>query len=97
MSSLKHPPEFNPEDGLAYEELKNDVNIWRLYTKEEIKKQGPAIYLSLRGDAREAVRDIPLNDLSGDNGFEKTARYCLSGKNCIFLLFKKSSWLQYWH
>ena len=71
MSSLKHPPEFNPEDGLAYEEWKNDVNIWRLYTKEEIKKQGPAIYLSLRGDAREAVRDIPLDDLSGDTGFEK--------------------------
>ena len=43
----------------------------RLFTKEEKKRQGPAVYLSLQGNAREAVRIIDPKVLYTDNGYEK--------------------------
>ena len=35
------------------------------------KRQGPAVYLSLLGNTREAVRIIDPKDLATDNGYEK--------------------------
>ena len=71
MALLKQPPVFNPDGGDAYTDWKADVEVWRLFTKEEKKRQGPAVYLSLQGNAREAVRIIDPKDLATDNGYEK--------------------------
>ena len=68
MASLKQPPVFDPDGGDSYVNWKNDLEVWCLFTKEEKKRQGPAIYLSLKGDARETVRDISRNELSQDGG-----------------------------
>ena len=46
------------------------MEVWRLFTKEDKKRQGPAVYLSLQGDAREAVRGIVSKDLASDTGYE---------------------------
>ena len=34
-------------------------------------KQGPAVYLSLQGDARDAIRAIPLDNLKEDDAVQK--------------------------
>ena len=49
MASLKQPPVFDPDGGDSYENWKNDIEVWRLFTKDETKRQGPAVYLSLKG------------------------------------------------
>ena len=68
MSSIKSPPIFNPDEDDDYASWKNDVEVWQAFTKEDAKRHGPAVYLSLKGKAREAVRGIAINDLKGDNG-----------------------------
>ena len=71
MSNMKTPPIFNPEENGDYTNWKMDVEVWRMITKEDKKKHGPAIYLSLQGSAREKVRSIDMEKLSSDTGYEE--------------------------
>ena len=66
MSNIKSPPAFNPEEGDVYENWKSDINVWEVFTKEDKTKMGPAVYLSLRGTARDAVRELKPADLVED-------------------------------
>ena len=68
MTTLKQPPIFNPNGGDSYMNWKSDIEIWQLFTKEESKRLGPAVYLSLQGDARDAVRAMDKKDIGKDNG-----------------------------
>ena len=70
MSGIKAPPVFNPDEDDDYASWKNDVEVWQCYTKEEPKRQGPAVYLSLKGKAREAVRGLSVASLRENNGVE---------------------------
>ena len=63
MTSLKQPPVFNPDGGDSYVDWKNDLEVWCMLTEGKVK-QGPAVFLSLEGDAREAVRPIPKENLN---------------------------------
>ena len=36
MSAIKNPPIFNPEEGDDYGNWKKDVEVWKLFTKEEL-------------------------------------------------------------
>lgn len=55
MSNIKAPPIFNPvEDN--YCAWENGVDVWQAFTKEESKLQGPAVFLFLKGRARETAR-----------------------------------------
>ena len=65
---LKAPPVFK-EDG-DYMSWKNDIEVWEMFTDIEQKKRGPAVYLSLTGKAREAVRDLKPAELGGNNGVQ---------------------------
>ena len=71
MATLKQPPVFDPDGGDTYQDWKSDVEVWKLFTKDEAKRIGPAVYLSLRGNAREAVRGIDTKELGADNGYDK--------------------------
>ena len=66
---LKAPPVFKEDED--YMSWKNDIEVWQMFTDIEEKKRGPAVYLSLTGKAREAVRDIRPAELGGNNGVEK--------------------------
>ena len=70
MSSIKQPPVFNPDDGDSYSDWKNDIEVWCMLTEGKVK-QGPAVYLSLQGDARDAIRAIPLDKLKGADAVQK--------------------------
>ena len=70
MAPLKYPPVFDPDEDDDYVSWKNDVEIWKLNTSEDKKKLGSAIYLSLKGKARDAVRELKPQDLNADDGFD---------------------------
>ena len=55
-SQIKAPPVFNEEED--YLNWKNDLEVWKLFTDTEKRKMSPAVYLTLTGRAREAVRDL---------------------------------------
>ena len=70
MTTIQQPPVFNPDDGDNYESWKNDVKVWCMLAEGKVK-QGPAVYLSLNGDARDAVRAIPNDDLKKADAVDK--------------------------
>ena len=74
MSYIKLPPIFNPDEDDDYCAWKNNVDVWQAFTKEEPRRKGPAVYFSLKGRAREAVRGISINDLKKYDGVEEIIR-----------------------
>ena len=74
MSAIKNPPAFCPEEGDDYGNWKKDAEVWRLFTSEAKCKQGAALYLSLKGTARDAVRGISADVLKEDNGFDEVIK-----------------------
>ena len=46
------------------------IETWRLFTSIDKKKQAPAIFLSLIGQAREAIVSLDINRLSCDQGVQ---------------------------
>jgi len=67
---LKNPPTFNPE-GDDYLSWKKDIAVWKVIVGDDKKKQsGAAVYLSLQGTARDAVRDVDIDVLQTDTGLE---------------------------
>jgi hypothetical protein len=71
MASSKQPPVFDPDGGDSYQNWKNDVKIWCILAKDMKIKEGPAVYLSLKGDAREAVRSLTPDELAKDTGVDE--------------------------
>ena len=78
--SLKQPPTFDQSRGDCYQDWKADVEIWGAYTKDEKGRRGPAVYLSLQGEAREAVRSLKVADLSNVMALQN---YWVSWTKCI--------------
>ena len=74
MSAIKNPPTFKPDEGDDYGNWKKDVEVWRLFTKEEKSRLGAALYLSLSGTARDAVRGISAETLKSDTGFDEVIK-----------------------
>ena len=68
-SNLKTPPILEDEE--HYREWKQDLSIWQLFTELEKVKQGPAVYLILKGNAREAVRDLKPEEIGAAGGVKK--------------------------
>ena len=67
-TNVKMPPRLEAED--TYLEWTNDLKIWQLFTDLEIERQGPAVYLSLTGRARECVRDLTPEQISSKEGVQ---------------------------
>ena len=70
MSNIKNPPIFHPEEDDDYLSWKNDISIWKSYTDLAENKLGAAIYLSLKGKARQVVRDLNPEHIGRAGGFE---------------------------
>ena len=53
---------------ITYATWEREISIWQLFTSLERKKQAPTIFLSLSGQAHEAVLELKLDKLNDDNG-----------------------------
>ena len=60
------PPILNKEYG--YSNWKYDLKIWEAFTSLEKQKQGLAVFLSLTGQDKQAVRNISIENLSSTDG-----------------------------
>ena len=65
---LKDPPVLT--DDVDYADWKIDMEIWELYTTLAKTRRGPALYLSLKGNARECVRGLTKGQISAEDGVE---------------------------
>ena len=63
---LKNPPILS--DDVEYSDWKADLEIWELYTTLAKSKRGPALYLSLKGKARECARGLTATQIGADDG-----------------------------
>ena len=58
-------------DDLPYQEWKKELNIWCSFTEMDSDRQGGALFLTLTGKARDAVRSqVTEKDIAGKNGVE---------------------------
>ena len=70
MNNIKSPPIFHPEEDDDYTKWRNDIGVWKMFTDTKVEKLGPAVYLSLQGKARDAVRSLKIDDLGKEGGFD---------------------------
>ena len=68
-SDYKAPPALN--QAIVYSVWKKELKIWQAFTSLEKKKQAPAIFLTLTGQAREAVLGVDLEVLASDTGVDE--------------------------
>ena len=47
------------------------MEVWKLFTDTEKKKMGPAVYLTLTGRTKEAVRDLKPADIGNETGLDE--------------------------
>ena len=72
MSSEKiiGPPNFD-EKAFSWKEYKKEIEVWASLTNLPKKKQGPALWMSLSGKAKEVVQDMDLDEIKADDGLRK--------------------------
>ena len=67
--NYKNPPEMRED--LLYADWKTELEIWRSFTDLAKAKQGPAVFLSLMGKARQtALAEVKPADLAKDTGVD---------------------------
>ena len=90
--SLKSPPQFDP-DADNYEQFKKDLQIWELFTDLDVKKKGPAVYLSLNKKAHEAARSLAVDQINLASGLKTITDildevYLADNNTCAYTLFQ---------
>ena len=70
MATRNTPPPVFSED-ISWLDYKKELKIWQALTDLPAKKQGPSLYLSLTGKAREAALELDIAVISKDDGLEK--------------------------
>ena len=69
LKDYKAPPSLS--DSTTFETWLKEIAIWQAFTSHELKKQGPAIFLTLEGKAREAVLQLEISKINSDNGVKE--------------------------
>ena len=69
MTRLVHPP---PEfmESMSWTDYKKEIKIWEVLTTLTPEKQGPCLYLSLKGKAREDALELDLEAIKGEDGIQ---------------------------
>ena len=68
-SNNKSPPSLS--NSKSYSDWLKLIEIWRKFTSLEPEKQGPAIALSLEGEAQDAILKLKINDITDKDGVDK--------------------------
>ena len=71
-------------DGLPYDDWKKELKIWCGFIDLDKKRQGPALFLTLKGKARETVlAEVEADKLQADDGVDKVT-------NALDKLYKRN-------
>jgi len=68
----------------SYDDWTKMINMWRVFTDLPKEKQGPALFLSLEGEAQDAVLELDEKEIIKDTGVETIIKR-------LDRLFKKDS------
>ena len=68
-NSFKNPPAFDPKT-MTYEKWKNEIEVWKLVTELDEKKQALAVSLSLKGNARDVAMELKAENLAKETGMK---------------------------
>ena len=71
MTDKTKPPVFSPEEDDDYLAWRNDIEVWKLLTSTSADKLGLGVYLALKGQARDVVRNIKPEELNKADGYKK--------------------------
>ena len=66
MSKSHPPPQFT--ENMSWLDFKKEIKIWQALTTLSSEKQGPCLYLSLKGKSREAALEIDIEQIKGADG-----------------------------
>ena len=55
----------------SYDDWLKLIEVWRQFTTLEPEKQGPAVVLTLEGEAQDAVLELQTTELTGKDGIDK--------------------------
>ena len=72
---IQQPPMLTKD--ITYANWKEEIEIWKDFTDLAAEKKGPAVFLSLNGQARDAVRQNVPNDKLKDKDGVKNVFDCL--------------------
>ena len=70
MSKSIPPPEFT--ESMSWIDYKRKIKIWQALTTLTAEKQGPCLYLSPKGKARDAALELDIDHIKGENGVQLT-------------------------
>ena len=73
------PPEFM--ESMRWTDYKKEIKIWQALTTLNPEQQGPCLYLSLKGKAREAALEVDLEAIERKDGI----RLILERLDTLFL------------
>ena len=62
------------EKRFSWKEYKKEVEVWASLTNLPKRKQGPALWMSLAGKAKEVIQDMDLEEIKADNGLSQMIR-----------------------
>lgn len=65
-TDFKAPPSLNKD--ISYTKWKKELAIWQTFTSLDANKRAPAIFLTLQGQARDAVLEMDIDKLSSEDG-----------------------------
>ena len=66
-SGILIPPDFD-EKKWTWREYKKEVEVWASLTNLCKPKQGPALWMALKGKAKEAVKEMEISEIKSENG-----------------------------
>ena len=61
-SNYKAPPSL--VKSISYEHWLKEIKIWQSFTEIAAEKQGPAVFLTLEGKAREAAIELEIEEIN---------------------------------
>jgi len=68
MSKSHPPPTFS--ESMSWLDYKKEIKIWQALTTLSPEKQGPCLYLSLSGKAREAALELDIDLIKDKDGIK---------------------------
>ena len=72
-SLIINPPIFD-ETKMTWREYKKEIEVWSMLTNLAKQKRGPALWMSLKGKAKEAIKEMDLNEIKAENGLDEMIR-----------------------
>ena len=72
MTTAHHalaPPDYD-ENKTTWREYKKEIDVWSSLTSLPKEKHGPALWMALKGKAKDAVKEMEIKDIKVDNGLE---------------------------